>query len=282
MIAVTTPTFTLSNEPSARTDAYLVDLPGWYDSTDTKMFNNQRNGAHGDFDQEPVYDDARYFSIVGRIIAGEPSPMFALRQTIMQLKNIQTAWDATVDDIDGAWSASVRIAGKIRFQILDELAGYAEFEIPLKAKDPRKYGSYTPMSTGLPTTGGGIAFPIVFPIDFGTPGATGRIATFNDGDAETYTQLEVTGGLAGGFSAVCTELGREIRFERQIPLGSTVAVDLRTGQAFIDGQSPVSGFFTRREWWTNPPGEFRTIQFNSIGAVTGTPTLTAHVPPAKN
>jgi hypothetical protein len=282
MISVQLPVITLSNE-GASADGYLVDLPGWYDTAEVRQRNTPRNDAHGDFDQEPVYDDSLYFSIVGKIIApGNPAAMFTLRDTLMQLKQITGQWAATVTDITGEWTRYVRLAGQIRFTIMDEPAGWAEFAIPVKAKDPRKYGPELAPSAGLPSASGGIAFPITFPVTFGASGDSGRVVTLNTGGATTYATLEVSGGLAGGFSAVCTELGREVRLERQIPLGSTVTVNLRTGQAFIDDQSPVTGSLTRREWWDNPPGQTRTIQFNSIGAVTGTPTLTVRYQPASN
>lgn len=283
MITVDLPVTTLDNAASGST-AYLVDLPGWYDSADVKLRVNERHGASGIFDQDPVYDNARYFAIVGRIVApGNPAAVFELRSTLMGLKIITGQWPVTVTDpVNGPLTANVRIAGPIKFEISDELDGWADFTIPLVARDPLKYGPTEILTTGLPVSSGGLAFPIVFPIDFGTVGNSGRVVTTNSGEAETVSLIEVTGGLGGGFSAACVELGREIRFERQIPLGSTVSVDLRTGQAFIDGQSPVSGSLTRRDWWTVPPGETRTIQFNSIGAVTGTPTLTAYTAPAYN
>lgn len=283
MITVTTPVIALSNVPAVDTDPYLVDLPGWYDTAEPKMQVNRRTQGHGAFDQDPVYDDALFFSIVGKVVSpDDPQAVFSLRSTLMGLKSITGLWPVDVSDPDGTTTRYVRISGKVRYTILDEALGWAEFEIPVMAKDPRKYAAEVVASTGLASSGGGIAFPITFPISFGTPGTTGRVETGNSGNAETYTTIEVTGGLAGGFSAICVELGREIRFERAIPLGSTVSVDLRTGQAFIDNQSPVSGFLTRREWWTNPPGTLRTIQFAAIGAVTGTPTLTARTAPASN
>ena len=283
MITVTLPVITLMNSDTGA-DPYLVDMPGWDDSADVKREKVRRNTGHGVFGQSPVYDDAKYFDIVGRIIhPGGAAQIRALRTTLMGLKQLEPGWPVTVtDSADGSVrTAYVEFDGKLEFYVSDENA-VANFTIPLMMKDPRTYGPVEVVSTGLPSGGGGIEFPIVFPIDFGPAGVSGRVVTTNTGEAETTSVIHVTGGLSEGFSAICVELGREIRFERAIPLGSTVSVDLRTGQAFIDGQSPVSGFLTRRDWWTNPPGVTRTIQFNSIGVATGAPTLTAYTAPANN
>jgi len=279
---VTLPVLELENSDSG-TDPYLIDIPGWDDSTEPKLNIVRRNAGHGVFDQDPVYDDARFFSIIGRQVnPGNALAITQLRTQIFGLKNLSGNWPVTVTKPDGSSrTASVKLAGKIRWDVSVE-DSVVDFEIPVMAKDPRTYGPDVIVSTGLPTSGGGIAFPITFPIDFGTPGTPGRAVTTNAGEAETYTRIDVTGGLGGGFSAVCVETGQEVRFERPIPLGSVIAVDFRTGQAIIDGQSPVSSSLTRREWWTNPPGVLRTIQFNAIGSVTGAPTLTAYTPPAYN
>ena len=278
MITVTIPGLTHTNSPLGASP-YLTGMPGWYETADVKMTRNQRVGAHGDFDQQPVFDDARYFTIEGAIVATSEA-LVSLRSTLMALKVIPGQWAVEVEDPSGLRTSMVRLSGQIGFQITDQ-DGVATFEIPVKAIDPRKYGTEVVQTVGLPTSSGGMTFPVIFPAEFGTPGDSGRIITTNTGEAETVSSIEVTGGL-DGFSAVCVELGQELRFERTIPVGSSVLVDLRSGQATIDGQSPVSGFLTRREWWTVPPGATRTIQFNSIGAVSGTPTMTVRTSPAYN
>jgi hypothetical protein len=230
-----------------------------------------------------VYDDAKFFTIIGRKIdPGNPDAITALRSTLMGLKQLSPGWNVTITDGElGPRTAHVELAGKITFDT-SKSDVVADFSIPLMMKDPHSYGPTITKSTGLPVTGGGLEFPLVFPLDFHTSGTSGRIITTNLGETETVSSLSVTGGMSGGFSLICIELGYEIRLERQIPDGSEVTIDMRTGQAFIDAESAVSGFLTSRQWWTNPPGETRTIQFNSIGAVTGTPILTAHTAPAYN
>jgi hypothetical protein len=283
VITVALPVLTLTNEDTDLTAPYLIDLPGWDDSADVKRNLNRRSQGHGVFGQDPVYDDAKFFTVVGRKIDPvNPDAITALRSTLMRLKQLSPGWAVTITDGDvGPRTAYVELAGKISFDT-SQADVVADFSIPLMMKDPHSYGPTITKATGLPTSGGGIEFPITFPLDFHEAGTSGRIITTNLGETETVSTLSVSGGLSGGFSLICIELGFEIRLEREIPAGSVVTVDMRTGQAFIDDQSPVSGFLTSRQWWTNPPGETRTIQFTSIGSVTGTPILTAYTAPAYN
>lgn len=155
-------------------------------------------------------------------------------------------------------------------------------DVDCLAADPRRYGSEVLATTGLPSLAGGLAFPIVFPIDFATTGESGRLTTENPGTQATSTRFVVSGGsLAGGFSLVNVEDGREIRFEFPIATTDVVTIDTKTGQAWInDEANSVSGFLTVTEWWTVPPGGSRQVQFNAIGATTGTPILSAYTAPA--
>jgi len=149
------------------------------------------------------------------------------------------------------------------------------------AADPLRYGDPEVVSTGVPSLSGGIAFPIVFPIDFATTGSPGRMVTTNAGKQATFSRFSVSGGLSGGFSLIDIEDGREIRFEFPIATSDVVTVDPQTGRAWINDESNVLiGYLTRSDFWQVPPGSFRTIQFNPIGSVTGTPLAQATTPPA--
>lgn len=225
MITVTTPVITLTNSDSGEAP-YLVDLVGFYDSSGPKLDNDERPNGDGDFDEEPVYDSALYFSIRGKIIApGNPTAVFALRRQIMGLKALKSQWPVTVTDPLTTGTLSVRLVGKILFDVISE-DGIAEFEIPVKAADPYRYGAPVRVSNGLPVSGGGLAFPITFPITFGAGGSDGRVIVLNSGDADTFPLLEVTGQLDAGFTIDQVGTGRQVRFERLVPLGSTVFLEL--------------------------------------------------------
>lgn len=156
------------------------------------------------------------------------------------------------------------------------------YDPTLFVADPENSGYY--LTDGLTPAADGLYLPPeqgVAPwLNWGTVGSLGRVNTPNEGTGDTFSLLTVTGGLSLGFLLTYIPTGALIRFDRQVPLGSEVTLNPRTGRAVIDGQSDVSGFLTVSDWWSVPPGEDGAVQFAALGDATGTPTLTATTSPA--
>lgn len=280
MIQVTLPFLTLTNEIA--TDPRLLDIPGWYDGSTPKNPIEERPQSHGAWDTgEPLYS-AKEYAVIGAMSVRDPVAVFQVREQVMAHLELKDPFDIEVADPLGARTASVRLTpGREPTFAIDDESGVATFQVPLLARDPRRYGPTASVSNTLPSSGTGMTFPFVFPAEFGTPGNDGRVITSNPGTAETVSLFEVTGGLTGGFSLISVEDGRELRLERDIPDGSTVYLNPRTAAVYIDAPgNDISGSLTKREWWTVPAGSTRTVQFAALGATSGTPTLTARTAPA--
>ena len=256
---------------------YFSDLTDWYGVPDSKSPVNERpqaNGAHGiadDWRQSAAISFKAFYSGADR------ADMLRNQNALTGAFGIGRPVTATFTDELGPTSRVVSIRNARPRDTKGQ--SVVTFDVDMIAPDPLRYGPVQVASTGLPTSGGGIAYPITYPIDYGTPGNPGRITVSNPGTADTYSLLEVTGGMSGGFELTEVTTGRVNRFARPIPLGSTVYLNPRTGRVSLDGPSDVSGLLTRAEWWSVPAGGTREIQFNSIGAVTGSPTLTARTAP---
>lgn len=110
--------------------------------------------------------------------------------------------------------------------------------------------------------------------DWGLDGSTGRVTVTNDGTTETFPDIRVSGGLTGGFIITDITSGRVVSLARNIPLGSYVSINQRTGSVTIDGQSDISGFLTSYGFFSIGPGETHVIQFSPIGTVIGDPIMT--------
>jgi hypothetical protein len=260
-------------------DVYQVGskfFSDWYSLSDSKSDIRERPVAHGAYGIAEDWRSSLVMEMDGWFRgASWLSMMNALRAAISTGPMVTVS----VTDDEGTTSRSVSVRRFVPAP--DPGARVCDFSLLMVALDPLRYGPAVSVSTGLPTAGGGLAYPITYPIGYGTAGNPGRVVTVNPGTAETYSSLEITGGMSGGFELTETSTGRVVRFERPIPLGSTVYLNPRTGRASIDGASDVSGYLTRSDWWSVPaaiggtPGS-REIQFVALGAVTGTPTLTAH------
>jgi len=157
MITVTLPGLTLTNDPS-RTGATLTALEGWYDSVGPRLDVVEYDHGHGAYDQDPVYDSPRSITVAGHLTVFSSTAVFELQRTVMALKALG-GFQVAVTDPLGVLTATVRVGGRIEFDVVDE-EGEAVFEIPLFARDPRKYGPEVIASTGLASTAGGLTFPL--------------------------------------------------------------------------------------------------------------------------
>jgi Phage tail protein len=254
----------------------VARLMGWYDGAPVRSNVRDRPQADGAFGVDRYFRDARVISVEGDWVGSSMAEAYAAREALATIHSNGAPSSFEVSDELGVRSCEVTLAKE---PTVDDVlrSPFFSWSFDVVARDPRKYAASIVASTGLPSTSGGLAFPIVFPIDFATTGTTGRIAVANDGLYETVSNFEVTGGLSGGFELTNVETGARLRFEREIPDGSTVYLNPRTGRVYLDStDNDVSSFLTVREWWSIQPGTAHEIQLAAIGSVLGgTPTLTA-------
>lgn len=154
------------------------------------------------------------------------------------------------------------------------LGGLASYELVMVARDPVKYGSARVLSTGLPTAGGGLEYPLHSPagaLFYGANGNLGRVTLTNAGTAAVWPSVVVSGGLTAGFYIQRLDTGQVVRYDRVVPDGSTLSIDFRTGEVLVDGISDGSTYLTRSEFFSIGPGVSADVQFNAIGGSSGTP-----------
>lgn len=258
---------------------YFSTLVGWYDVSESKSEIRERPQAHGAFGLDQEWRESLLISLEGAYVGDDIVEAARAKRTLKRALAQNVPVEMLVTDPEGPTS---RVVSVRNLRVPDDHGQTRwRFSADVIALDPRRYGPEVVTSTGLPQPGSGLVWPITYPVNWGTPGDPGRITVANPGDEETVPLLEVAGGLDGGFELVNVSTGQLIRFERHLPAGSTVFVDMEQGLAYIDDPSnDVSAFLTRREFWTVPAGESFDVQFGGIGAVTGTPILTARTRPA--
>lgn len=257
----------------------LVSLSDWTSLTQSKADIIQRPQAHGAFDpgtdwrQEGAY--VASLAYLGDSVAD-------LDNAIRELTGL-----AAIDDLidctfnDGNISSTRRVS--IRKIDVPEHRGRSRLtgiSVSLLAPDPFAYGDTSSASTGLPKAGGGVQFPVQFPVNFGVAGDAGRAVFTNTGTAPTPLKFKVSGGMSDGFTLRCVETGNTLTFMRPLDVSDYVILDSSDASVLLNGVSPVSGFLIQDDWWTVPPGGTCTVQFNSIGVVYGVPTLELSGAPA--
>jgi hypothetical protein len=253
---------------------WLVDLPGWWDGIASRNEDDPRPDADGDFDQDPVYGDARYPIVIGRVRFDDEAALFAARKPLAMIAATREPFTIEVESLDGIRRATVVRNGRLGWD-MRKAPYYIEFELPLKAADPRKYGPASIVSTGVPVAGGGVQDPVIDPFTEIGGGNPGRATVTNNGTTDTIVSLRVSGGgMSGGVELTRIETAEKLRLEWPILATDVVAFSPGDGQVWLNDQSPIAGYLTIADWWTLGPGETATIQFAALGSVTGTPTLT--------
>lgn len=260
----------------------LADLPGWYDGAPVRDEGRRRPTSNGNFGVDRFHRDARVISVEGAWTGSSIEEAYEARARIegIQASGVPSRFEV-VDHFGTRWvTARLASAPQCSAELFSPRFTYA-FDVI--ADDPRKYGEEVVSTTGLPSAGTGYVWPALWPADWGSGGDPGRVDLVNAGKVDTHPLLEVSGGLGDGVELVEVVTGSVLRLERVIPLGSTVFFNTRTARVYLDDPAnDISSFLTRREWsgFAVPAAGSRTVQFNGLGLVSGTPLLTARYSPA--
>ena len=275
MISATVGGITFSSDPAIRFGITTFD--GWRGSPPVKTQLQDRANSDGVFGVTKFLRGARPITLAGRYTGtGEDAATYDQYDALAALLADGAPTTLTVTDPGGTASAEVILYGD--GSTLTQLVnGIADYVITFVAADPVKYGPLKTYSTGLPSAGGGLEYPLHSPsaaLFYGALGALGRVVVTNEGRADVWPVFNITGGFDSGFFIQWLETGQVLRYDRVVPLGSFVQLDSRTGEVLIDGVSDGSTYLTRDDWFAIPAKGSATLQINTIGATTGTPLLT--------
>lgn len=141
-----------------------------------------------------------------------------------------------------------------------------------RCPDPLRYDAAQTLSTGLPVASGGLAYPLAYPLDYGTPGATGQITLSNGGTADAPIAMQITGSLPQGFEV--SAAGQRLTYPVVVPSGQTIGINTDDGTVLIEGTASRRGNLTNAAWMRVPRADpvtgqagILTLQFTSLGGV---------------
>lgn len=253
-------------------------LAGWYSGPPMRGGSDDRPNADGEFSVDRAFRSARPLKFSGTLTADSAAEAISRWMQFAAIQSDGRPFPLTVVDPFGTLTATVSLDGAP--DVLEITNEGAEVGARFIAYDPVKYGPARTVSTGLPTSGGGLEYPLGSPsgaLYYGALGGLGRVVLTNVGTAETWPTFEITGELTDGFYLQCLESGDVLRYERVVPAGTSVSLDARTGEVLVDGISDGSTYLVRDEWFSAAPGGVCTVQFNAIGASSGSPLLSATI-----
>jgi len=252
-------------------------LKGWYSGAPIRGDSVDYPNADGQSEIDVAYRTARPLKFTGTLAADTAAEAIGNWMQFASIQSDGRPFPLTVVDPFGTLTCTVSVIGAP--EVLELSNTGAEVTVSLIAYDPIKYGAVSNPSTGLPTSGGGLEFPLFDggaggALYFGANGTLGRVTLTNGGTAAVWPSVTVTGELTSGFYVQRLDTGQIVRYDRVVPAGSTVAIDFRTGEVLVDGLSDGSTYLTGYSFWSVGPGESIEAQFNAIGGSSGTPTAT--------
>lgn len=133
------------------------------------------------------------------------------------------------------------------------------------APDPLKYGQSQSGTAGLPSTTGGLAYPLTYPLAYGTVTA-GTTSATNVGSADSHPLLTVTGPQdSAGFQITVIEDGLTLQYTGGLGATDSVVIDTGTGSVLLNGTDRRS-LLSYSAWPVIPAGQTRTFAFTTLGS----------------
>jgi len=251
---------------------FLQGLDGW-DSPEVRAEYTDREADHGAW-ASPVYLGARPITLSGTL---EAPNLPALQTAMDQLYAAASLTDTTLTVWESVpKQAVVRRSGKVLAQYVTDRT--ATWSVMVTAADPRRYDITAQSGTiGLPSTTGGLAFPVTFPVTFSAVTVSGQITAANAGSFETRPVLTIAGPVAAPSVAGLYPDGsvRQLAYSQDLQTGDVLVIDTDAHTVTLNGAVSRRRFLTVSAGWpTIPANGSATFQFRS-GTYNATTTLTA-------
>lgn len=159
----------------------------------------------------------------------------------------------------------------------DSQGAFVSYQVTLRCADPRWESQVaSSVSTGAPSSSGGMPLPLVFPIPWGSASVGGSVIVTNNGTSTAWPIITVQ-GPASGPVVTCSTQGKFLSFDSLV-LGSSDVLTIDTHpssrSATVNGFSVLgslrwldSSFFGLR------PGVAETIAFTALGGGTSAGSL---------
>ncbi|MET9468484.1 hypothetical protein ABZY44_27595 [Streptomyces sp. NPDC006544] len=107
--------------------------------------------------------------------------------------------------------------------------------VQFTATDPLRYEPIErTVAASLPTPEPGLSWPLVWPLNFGTPGSSGALVAANVGDAPTHPIIEFRGPVTVP-ALTNIDTGDVLEYDIPLAAGDVLTVDTRAGTVVLNG-----------------------------------------------
>jgi hypothetical protein len=240
------------------TDEYGVDwitqkVRGWGSPSGTLSPVKKPRGPGGSWSGDSFLQ-GRAIEIAGTTIAPTPALAAAALDRLIDAVSLDATL-LTITDGVGARSASVRRDGDVLETWLNPTS--FSWSIQVYADDARKFGLPVSLSSGLPSSIGGLAIPYTVPYLIPATQVTGQLSIFNPGNTVGPVFLQIDGPVDGpiishqGAGRIDVWSSSWAGGE-----GEFLLVDMEKRTALANGQVTASrsNTITSRNWFGLDPG----------------------------
>jgi hypothetical protein len=240
----------------------LQSFDGW-DSAEVRSEYTDREADHGSW-ASPAYLGSRPMTLAGTVTAPDRT---SLEDALERLRTATALTDTTlvVYELASPKQAVVRRSGKpLMAYVTDRIATYS---VLVTAADPRRYSTTLQTgTTGLPSTTGGLTFPVTFPVTFSATTVSGQIGAVNSGSIETRPILTITGPVVAPTVSALYPDGtvRQLIYSLDLATGDVLTVDTDAHTVLLNGSVSRRRFMSVPSGWpTIPAGASVSYQFQS-------------------
>lgn len=250
----------------------VTGFTGFLDQPPARSGDTARARQHGFF-PEPDFADGLPLSLDLNIVATTSTTFTAAVLALESATYLQPVTRPLWFQLPGHGLRVVNV--KVRNRAIPGAQEYAfgvtRAALSFMAPDPLKYGPTQTASTGFPASGGGLPYPLAYPLDYGSGGIPGRVVVSNYGTAPMSPVFTVTGPIdTAGFQVTDVEEGLTVQFTGSVGANDMFVFDCATGVATLNGSSRYATYTTLP---TIPAGGARTFAFGYLGAYSATASL---------
>ncbi|MFE3386375.1 phage tail family protein [Streptomyces anulatus] len=246
-------------------------LQGW-DSPEVRAEHTVRQGDHGSW-ADPVYLSERPVTLAGLIDA--PSKE-ALDEAMERLRAAAALTDTPLVVSETVpKQALVRRSGKVLLTYVTDTT--ARFSVLMTAADPRRYALVEGTgSTPLPSTTGGLVFPVTFPVTFSAATVAGEVEVENEGTFETRPVIVIDGPVVNPsvFAQYADGSVRHLDYSQTLATGDQLVIDTDAHSAVLNGNASRRRFLAVPLGWPTIPAnssvrfQFRADTYNANARMT--------------
>ena len=244
-------------------------ISGWDELPAPRLDEVNRPNAHGAFDA-PVWAGAKHVVVEGYCIDqnSRDALLTGLGATFSYGGDVALA-PLQVTFAGRTLTSQARL---LRFGTVLDMYGVGHFKWQAEwfCPDPQRYGPTLTASTGIGGGGTqGLAFPlfdVTGNLEFGALGTPGTVTVTNTGSSPAWPTFKVDGQVTGGFVLAELATGKVLRWDSDVPTGTSVVMNSLTGAVSFAGVAGYDGALTTRQWWPIPAGGSSTVQFSSLGS----------------